>query len=115
MVKITDAQKNYGDFHLNISLELPEGKVSGIVGRNGSGKSTTIKAILGLIKLDGGKIEVFERDSRTLSMADKQRIGVAFSNSGFSSYLNVGDIIKILRNSYDDFDEKFFRDFCKKK
>lgn len=49
MIKVNNVKKTYKDFELNISLEIPEGTVTGIIGQNGAGKSTTIKAILGLI------------------------------------------------------------------
>ena len=114
MIKLESIQKNYGDFRLNVSLELPAGRVSGIVGRNGAGKSTTLKAILGLITVDGGSAKVFGKEARTLTPEDKKRIGAAFSNSGFSTYLNIEDIIRILRNTYDNFDEAFFRAYCEK-
>lgn len=114
MVSLTNVRKDYGDFQLDITLALPEGKVSGLVGRNGVGKSTTIKAILGLIGIDGGSALVFGKESRSLTPEDKKRIGVAFSNSGFSSYLCVEDIIRILKNSYEQFDERLFRDYCEK-
>lgn len=114
MVKLDNIKKDFGDFRLSLSLDLPEGKVSGLVGRNGAGKSTTIKTILGLIKADSGIAEVFGKNSRELTPRDKERIGVAFSDSGFSSYLCLEDIIRILRNTYSQFDEEMFRDYCKK-
>ncbi|MDY4742600.1 MAG: ABC transporter ATP-binding protein [Lachnospira sp.] len=112
MVLINDIVKDYGDFHLNVSLELPDGRVSGLVGKNGSGKSTTIKLILGLVKPDAGSIEVFGKTSGQLSAQDKQNIGVALSNSGFNSNLNVKDVICILRKMYSEFDEDYFRQGC---
>ena len=114
MIKLTDAQKNYGDFRLHLDMELPAGRVSGLVGRNGAGKSTTVKAILGLIRLDGGSAEVFGRNARDLTPEDKERIGAAFSDSGFSGYLTAEDIARILKNTYARFDEKLFRDYCEK-
>lgn len=45
MVKVDKLVKNYGDFRLDISMEIPDGTVTGIVGKNGAGKSTTIKSI----------------------------------------------------------------------
>ena len=114
MVELTNVQKNYGNFRLNMSLDLPAGKVSGLVGRNGAGKSTVIKAILGLISTDGGNAVVLGKAPRELTAKDKEMIGVAFSDSGFSSYLCINDIIRILRNSYTNFDEKYFRDYCER-
>ena len=113
MVKVDNLVKNYGDFHLNVSLEIPDGTVTGIVGKNGAGKSTTIKAILGLIKPDGGHVTINGKEASTLTGADKNSIGVALSDSGFSSYLQVEDVIRILRKMYPSFDEPFFRDACK--
>ena len=112
MVKIENLVKNYKDFNLNISLTLPEGRVSGLVGRNGAGKTTTIKAILGLISIDGGTVEVFGKDARQLSGRDKENIGVALSDSAFSNYLTVENIISILKNMYSSFEEERFRKLC---
>ncbi|MBO4219247.1 MAG: ABC transporter ATP-binding protein [Erysipelotrichaceae bacterium] len=112
MVRIENLVKNYKDFSLNISLSLPEGRVSGLVGRNGAGKTTTIKAILGLISIDGGTVEVFGKSSRQLTGRDKEKIGVALSDSAFSNYLTGENIIGILKNMYADFEEERFRKLC---
>lgn len=112
MVKVENLVKNYGDFRLDVSLEIPDGTVTGIVGKNGAGKSTTIKAILGLIQPDGGYVTVNGNEASRLTGAEKASIGVALSDSGFSSYLRVNDIICILRKMYSTFDEAFFRKYC---
>ncbi len=112
MVKVDELVKNYGDFHLNVSLSIPDGTVTGIVGKNGAGKSTIIKAILGLIRPDGGRVTVNGKDASKLTATEKNMIGVALSDSGFSSYLNLEDVICILRKMYPTFDEVFFRSSC---
>ena len=113
MIKINNLQKNYKDFSLDVSLEIPAGTVTGLIGKNGAGKSTTIKAILGLIKPDGGTIEVLGKNPKDFTSKDKEEFGVALSDSGFSMMLNVNDIVKILKAMYRDFDEKFFLEQCK--
>ncbi len=112
MIHIENLTKNYTNFTLQLSFDLPEGKVSGLVGKNGAGKSTTIKAILGLIKRNGGKLEVFGKDVSDMTAADKENIGVALSDSGFSGYLTVENVIDILKNMYHRFDEPMFRQLC---
>ncbi len=112
MVKVDNLVKEYGDFRLNVSMEIPDGMVTGIVGKNGAGKSTTIKAILGLIKPDKGQVTINGKDSLMLSEAEKAGLGVALSDSGFSLYLCLEDIIRILRKMYPAFDEEFFRNSC---
>ena len=67
MVKVDNPVKNYGDFHLHVSMEVPDGTVTGIVGKNGVGKSTIIQAILGLIRPDAGHISISGREASELS------------------------------------------------
>lgn len=114
MVEIKNLVKQYGNFRLDISMKLESGTVTGLVGRNGAGKSTTIKAILGLVSPDSGSVKVFGKDSASLTPSDKAKIGAAMSDSGFSSYLSINDIIFILKNMYPDFSEDDFRSLCSK-
>ena len=93
MIEIENFVKQYRDFSLEISMSIPDGKVVGIIGKNGCGKSTTIKAILGLVKPTSGSVRVFGKDSRELAPVDKEKIGVALSDSMFSTQLTVEDVI----------------------
>lgn len=108
MIQIENLTKNYPDFCLNLSLELPKGRVTGIVGRNGAGKSTTIKAILGLIQPDGGTVKVFGKEAHLLTGKDKEHLGVALAESGFSGYLHMEAVAHILGRMYPRFDRDAF-------
>ena len=109
MLKLTNLQKNYGDFHLDCTMEVQPGAITGFIGANGAGKSTTVKAVLGLIRPDGGKIELFGRQPDAPSPADKRRMGVALAESGFSGELTVRDVEKVLAAFYPGFDPAFYR------
>ena len=113
MISIKNAQKNYEDFHLNISMEVMDGRITGLVGKNGAGKSTTIKLILGLIKADAGSVCVLGKESYALSVKDKENMGVCLSNAGFSLELNANDIKHILKKMYSRFDEVYFEKKCR--
>ena len=112
MVKADSLIKQYGKFNLDVSLEVPDGYITGLVGKNGAGKSTTIKLILGLIKPDAGSVTVFGKNANELTGKDKQSLGVTLSCAGFSDYLNMKDVTKILRKMYTEFDEEWFKSSC---
>lgn len=112
MVSVQNLEKHYGDFSLRVSMEIPRGRITGLVGKNGAGKSTVIKSVLGLVHPDGGSVRVFGKDAPALSPEDRQQIGVALSDSGFSNYLTPGDCARILDKSYDHFDKQAFLDSC---
>lgn len=112
MLKVENLKKQYGSFTLDCSLEVMPGCITGLVGRNGAGKSTTFKAILGLISTDSGSISIFGKDIKDFTETDKQKIGVVLSNSGFSGYLTINDILPILAGLYPLFDQAAFLEYC---
>lgn len=112
MLKITHLQKNYKDFSLDCSIEVQPGMITGLIGKNGSGKSTTFKAALGLIHTDGGEIELFGKKTAELTPEDKQKLGVVFADSGFSTYLTINGVAKILESTYKDFEKEKFLQQC---
>lgn len=108
MLKIEHLKKQYGNFSLDCSLEIKEGSVTGLIGQNGAGKSTTFKAILGLISIDSGSITILGKDIKNFTAKDKEDLGVVLSDSGFSGYLTISDIVPVLKNLYSNFDNEFF-------
>lgn len=114
MLEMNGVKKSYPQFRLDVSLKLREGCVTGLVGQNGAGKSTTFKAILDLIRPDQGTIEIFGKDHRSLSREDKEDIGVVLSDAGFSGYLSVKQLLSVLGAFYSRFDRAEFLEQCKR-
>lgn len=73
MIKVNQIEKNYGKFHLNCTMEVPDGCVTGLIGENGAGKSTVFKAIENLIFLDGGSMRCLENHIPNLMQRTENR------------------------------------------
>lgn len=111
ILEIKGLNKTYGEFALkDVSFSMPRGYIMGFVGQNGSGKTTTIRAILDMAKMDSGTISVFGMDSVTDTIAIKERLGVVFDSLYLANHLNVKQVEKQLRPFYKDWSsDDFFR------
>ena len=65
ILEIKNLSKKYEEFELkDINLSLQKGMIMGLIGENGAGKSTTIKAILNLINTDNGEVKIFGKSNK---------------------------------------------------
>lgn len=91
VVKIENLVKRYKDLialdHLN--LEIKEGEVFGLLGPNGSGKTTAINCLLSLLEFDKGKIEVFGEEMTPENYKAKREIGIIMQNVAVFNELTV--------------------------
>ncbi|MFD0896834.1 ATP-binding cassette domain-containing protein [Loigolactobacillus binensis] len=100
MLTINGLQKHYPDFDLDVSFNVPDGQIVGLIGRNGAGKSTTFQTILGLIQPDSGELKLFGHPLNTLTATDKAKIGATFPDSFFAETLTINALSKILAATY---------------
>ena len=108
-IEVKNLNKSYGNFKLkDISFKLETGTIMGIVGENGAGKSTIIKAILGLINIDSGDIKIFGKDFKKNASEIKKDISVVFDESYFHDNLKLPDIDKIMKNIYPNWSKNKF-------
>ncbi len=95
-VEVRGVSKSYKDFSLkNISFTIKKGYVTGFIGANGSGKSTTIKLIMDLIKKDSGNISIFGLDNEKNEIAIKERIGFVYDENVFYEEMSISELKKI--------------------
>ncbi len=87
--------KSYGSFRAvdDVSLEVDAGDFFGFLGPNGAGKTTTINAIVGLAKIDSGRIAVFGHDTVTDWRVARRLIGLAPQEYNFDRYLSIRDVL----------------------
>lgn len=109
ILKVDHLTKKYKNFTLeDVSFEVPRGMIYGLVGENGAGKTTTISAILNMIEIDGGTVELFGDDHIRSERALKQRIGVIIDGMyPFEGYY-VKDIHRIMNAAYSHWDKARF-------
>ena len=83
-VRVSGLRKEYQDFTLrDISFELPGGCITGLIGQNGAGKSTTLKLILGMIEPDGGSIQVLGTEMNGSLGETAEDVGVVLDEPCF--------------------------------
>lgn len=114
VIQLEHAVKRYKNFTLDCSMKLEPGRITGLIGRNGAGKTTAFKLILGLIHADEGVVTVDDRDSADLDSETKRKMGVVLAESGFGGFFGIKDVAKILKVAYPSFDEDDFISQCKK-
>ncbi len=117
LIKIENLRKSYDDFTLELDrLVVPRGSVVGFVGPNGSGKTTIIKAIMGLISLDAGEIALFgRRVAKDSPLVDeKKRVGVVLDTCPFPAELTVGDVSRMGGAAYSNWDAKAFEELAER-
>lgn len=117
-VEARGMSKHYSGFTLqDVSFSVEPGQVVGFIGQNGSGKSTTIKALLGLIKLDAGDASVLGVPSSALTSSTaevSEQIGVVFDTVSLPNYLKVRDVAKLMARAYRTWDVRMFEDYARR-
>ena len=113
-IEIRGLEKRYPGFDLQLDLELPKGCILGLIGENGAGKSTTIKAILGMIRPDAGSITVLGRDNSRNFAPVREEIGVVLDEGGLPQCLNAVQLGKVMSGIYKNWDQAVYGDYLKK-
>lgn len=109
MLEVKNLSKKINGFELkNISFKLEKGYIMGFVGPNASGKSTTIKLIMNLLKKDFGEINIFGKDHIEFEKEIKDRIGFVYDESYFYEDLTMDQMKNIIAPFYSKWDEKIF-------
>lgn len=111
ILEVKNIEKTYPNdgFKLNkINFDVPKGSIVGIIGENGSGKTTTLNLILGLKSKDGGTVKIFGREFNIDDVDIKEKIGASFDEIYLPSNLNAKEISKIYKSIYHGWDEKYF-------
>lgn len=115
ILNVKHLTKKYKDFTLDdISFQVPHGMIVGLIGENGAGKSTTISAILNMIHVDNGDIQIFGMDYIKNEREIKQKLGVVMDEVHQIPHIYCKDIDAIMKRVYRDWDSALFMDYLEK-
>ena len=112
-IELQNVSKKYKGFELkNISFNVPQGCIVGLIGENGAGKTTTIKSILNITKCEG-IIKIFGKDNIKYEKEIKEETGVVLDDSFLSDYLTAKQVNLIMREFYKTWNENKYINLLK--
>lgn len=115
MLELVNVSKKLGKFELdNISFNLPKGYIMGLVGQNGSGKTSIINIILGLYKIERGHVLVDGMDITEYEKEVKDRIGFVLCDDLFHPYLSLLENANLYGKYYSKYSKDEFVDYCER-
>ncbi|KYD01989.1 ABC transporter ATP-binding protein [Bacillus atrophaeus] len=112
VIELKHVYKSFGDFQLkDISMTVKKGFITGFIGGNGVGKSTTIKLIMNLLQPDSGSISIFGLDHKEHEKEIKRRIGFVFDENIFYAHLTLAEMKEMIRPCYMNWDDSLFNHY----
>lgn len=113
LIEVNGLCKNFEKFQLkNVSMTLEEGFIMGFIGRNGAGKSTTLKTMLNLMKSDGGTIKLCGLSNPCDEIEIKNQVGYVFGGVDFYPEAKIGRITDVTKSFYKEWNEELYKSLC---
>lgn len=115
VLSVRKLSKSYEKFKLHeVSFDLEEGYIMGFIGRNGAGKTTALKSMLGLVSPDCGEVSMFGRDFFADEIYCKQEIGLVMGGVDYYADKKLSAIADVTRRFYKNWDEAAFEKYFKR-
>lgn len=115
VLEVNKLCKSYPAFQLKqASFSLREGKITGFIGRNGAGKSTTLNSIMSLVHPDSGEILFWGKEFETAQQEIKQRIGFVSSGMSYYPLKRLKAISAVTASFYSHWDKSQYEKYMRK-
>ncbi len=113
LIEVNELCKNFESFQLQkVSFSLEEGFIMGFIGRNGAGKSTTLKTMLNLMKNDGGEIKLCGLSMPKDEIEIKNQVGYVFGGVDFYPEAKISRITDVTKAFYRNWDDARYKELC---
>jgi len=110
VIELQHVHKSFKGFQIkDFSINVKKGFVTGFIGGNGAGKSTTIKLIMNLLRQDSGTVSVFGMNYKKHEKEIKERIGFVYDENVFYEYVTLKDMKRIIKPAYKNWDDDAFK------
>lgn len=114
LIEVEKLCKSYPGFSLdNVTFNLAPGRIMGFIGKNGAGKSTTLKTILNMVHPDSGTVRMFGKDYYINEKECKEQIGVVFGGIDFYHLKKLSSITAVTKRFYANWDDEDYRKYIK--
>jgi len=114
-LEVRNLSKFFEGFQLhNITFTLPKGYIMGLIGPNGSGKTTTIKLILNMLKRTSGEVKILGFDNIANEQEAKRNLGVVFDSNYFSDEWKISQVEKSVSAFYENWNTQKFSETLKR-
>ena len=115
LIEVNGLCKTFEKFQLkNVSMTLEEGFIMGFIGRNGAGKSTTLKTMLNLMKSDGGTIKLCGLSNPRDEIEIKNQVGYVFGGVDFYPEAKISRITDVTKSFYKEWNEELYKSLCER-
>lgn len=115
LIEINGLCKNFESFQLkNVSFSLEESYIMGFIGRNGAGKSTTLKTMLNLMKNDGGEVKLCGLSMPKDELEIKNQVGYVFGGVDFYPEAKISRITNVTKSFYHEWDDARYKELCER-